>query len=115
MDAVAEIILYSQFFLHKEVPHTQVDLLWRYSLAPFADVSGSQELQVSAIPFETQVHYFFLKKKALCVWLYVCVCVQEQFIWMTKIPIRVDKGLTHCVFKTMTTLTFYKFFASGIR
>lgn len=30
MDAVAEIILHSQIFLHKHVPHTQVDLLWRY-------------------------------------------------------------------------------------
>lgn len=42
----------------------------------------------------------------------MCVCVKEQFIWMTKIPIWVDKGLTACIFKTMTTLTFYTLFCS---
>lgn len=54
--------------------------------------------------------FFPQKKKKPC----VGGCVKQQFIWLTKIPVRVDKALPACVFKPTATLTFHKVFAAGI-
>lgn len=53
------------------------------------------------------------QKQALCVYLCVRGCVKPQFLWLTKIPVGVDKALAACVFKPTTALTFHKVFAPG--
>lgn len=70
------------------------------------DVAESQELQ----GLEKEVHCFSPQRKALCVYPRVRGCVKRQFLWLTKIPVGVDKALTACVLKPKATLTFHKVF-----